>query len=260
MVATASEFARQLPPGSRDFEAYRLMAVEGLSTREAAAAMRLSQTRVIQLRDRVVDWIAVELPRLETHPPEQRLLAAEYLAVERMEFLYGTSLKAWRQSQGTETVERRSGVTGDTSTVVRTSHGNVRYLQQAMRIAKEMGKLPRRSLPMAVDEADEEEVVYESVVPLKGDCSAPEHVRLHVNESGDESFDARSSASDVYDDRESENEAANRVRYRENGPVQSAAGCDSGGSEMVVSAPPLNRQQRRARKRRLETALKRRSR
>lgn len=251
MVAEASEFIRRLPPTSRDFEAFRLTTVEGLSTREAAEQMRLSQTRVVQLRDRALDWMAAELPRLETAPPEQRLAIAEYLAVERMQFLYGASLSAWRQSQGRETVERKSGATGDVSTIVRTSHGNIRYLQQALRIAKELGNFPIGPSMMAAAEFEEEEHGESATNPPDEDCSAKQATRLRVAGS-----DAEDVASNGFENSTYENcfSAANVPQARENRPVQPA---ETGSSSPAMPVPPLNRHERRARQRRLEKGLKR---
>ena len=264
MVAEAGEFARRLPPKGRDFEACRLMTVEGLSTREAAERMGLSQTRVIQLRDRVLDWMAAELPRLETASPEQRLAVAEYLAAERLEFLYGASLCAWRQSQGKETVERKSGVTGDVSTIVRPSQGNVRYLQQAMRVAKEMGKFPIRPSIMAAsdlgdDDSDDTSVedAGSDVSPLKEDCSAegPQLFRVDGGRDGEN----RASGVDghSYVEMLDESDEFADLPAPENRPVHSTGIEAGGGGNGSPSAVAPNRHERRARRRRLEKALKR---
>ena len=254
MVADASDFARRLPPKGRDFEAYRLTAVEGLSTREAAARMGLSQTRVVQLRDRVLTWLAAEMPCLESAPPEQRLAAAEYLAVERMEFLYGASVAAWRQSQGQETVERRSGLTGDARTIIRTSHGNVRYLQQAMRVAKEMGKFPLRSLPPVAEELDDDDCGEKPVSPPKGDCSASQAIRLRIDSGSGEPIAAKRVEESTYEDVFSAADSAEGLQRRENGPVQPGR---NGEADAAQAGPLLNRQMRRARQRQLEKAMKR---
>ena len=264
MVAEAGEFRRRLPPKGRDFEACRLMTVEGLSTREAAERMGLSQTRVIQLRDRVLDWMAAELPRMETAPPEQRLAVAEYLAAERLEFLYGASLAAWRQSQGRESVERKSGLTGDVSTIVRTSQGNIRYLQQAMRVAKELGRVPIRPSIMAAsdldgDESDETSVddAGPDVSPLNEDCSAegPQLFRVAGGRDGENL--ASDDGSGGYEPMFDESGEIAEPLARENRPVHSPGIGGGGGGNGSPSAVVPNRHQRRARQRRLEKALKR---
>ena len=254
-----SDFRRPLPPGSRHFEAYRLTAVEGLSTREAAAQMGVSQTRVIQLRDRVVDWISQELPRLDAQPPEQRLMIAEYLAVERMEFLYGASLRAWRQSQGPETVERQSRPAGDASTTIRTSHGNTRYLQQALRIAKEMGKFPVRTLPMTAAELEECEQSSETDAPLEEDCSALACFKLGQATTIDLAAGASPVTSGDCEEAIEGSEAADVLNWQENKTVQPADCVASLSSEAISSPVPRNRHERRARQRRLAKALKRRA-
>src|SRR5262245_56544613 len=69
-----------LPPSERDFDVYRLVAVEGESTRAAAGQFGISQTRVIQIRKHVAEWIADELPWLATGTPAQRLAVGANLA------------------------------------------------------------------------------------------------------------------------------------------------------------------------------------
>jgi hypothetical protein len=135
-----------LPPSERDFEVYQLTVVEGVSTREAARQLGLSQTRIVQLRDRVCDWIATHLPDQSHLSKEERLGGAEYAAVEQLRFLYALAVDAWRESRGEETVQRQSGLMCETVALTRTSQGKVCYLNQAMRIAAQIAKLPQATV------------------------------------------------------------------------------------------------------------------
>jgi len=123
-----------LPPSERDFELYGLVATEGASTRAAAQAFGLSQTRVIQIRNRVAEWIASEVPPLARATPAQRLALAADIARNRFDFLYSQAMDAWRGSKGPQTI-MRGGLHGET-TSTRESHGEPRYLMLAARIAE----------------------------------------------------------------------------------------------------------------------------
>jgi hypothetical protein len=123
-----------LPPSERDFELYGLVVVEGASTRAAAQAFGLSQTRVIQIRDRVAEWIASEVPPLARATPAQRLALAADIARNRFDFLYSQAMDAWRGSKGPQTVTR-SGASGEL-TSTRDSQGDPRYIMLAVRITE----------------------------------------------------------------------------------------------------------------------------
>ena len=112
-----------LPPSERDFELYNLVVIEGASTRAAAGVFGLSQTRVIQIRNRVAEWIASEVPPLASATPAQRLALAADIARNRIDFMYSQAMDAWRASQGQ-------------STTARSSHGDPRYLMLAARITE----------------------------------------------------------------------------------------------------------------------------
>jgi hypothetical protein len=89
------------PPTGRDFEIYRLRFVEGCSTREVAAAVRLSQTRVCQIANEVGSYLTAVAPANDAEARERQLTVAEQIASLRVSFLYGAALQSWRASQGT---------------------------------------------------------------------------------------------------------------------------------------------------------------
>jgi len=124
-----------LPPSERDFELYGLVVTDGASTRAAAHAFGLSQTRVIQIRDRVAEWIASEVPPLARLTAAQRLALAADIARNRFDFLYSQAMDSWRGSKGPQTTLRAGGSGGQTSST-RESQGEPRYLILAARIAE----------------------------------------------------------------------------------------------------------------------------
>lgn len=65
-----------LPSPPRDWQAYRLVKVQLLSTRAAAEQLGISQTRVCQLLERVEEYLFEIAPGEET--PAARAPAAEY--------------------------------------------------------------------------------------------------------------------------------------------------------------------------------------
>jgi hypothetical protein len=123
----------QLPPSGRDFQVFERVVVEGATTRAAAAEFALSQTRIVQVRDRVAEWIAAEVPTIERLSPRERLRLAERIASQRIDYLYSLALEAWRASQGEETIVRAGEV--GLSRITRTSHGEPKYLAIAARLS-----------------------------------------------------------------------------------------------------------------------------
>ena len=122
-----SQVLRQ--PAERDLEVYRLVMVEGRTTRAAAECVGLSQTRVCQLVERVVQWLGAVLPpAAEGLPDEQRLLLAQQISVSRLDHLYAEAMAAWRES--------RADASGSSR------RGDVRYLAAAMRISLKKAKMP----------------------------------------------------------------------------------------------------------------------
>ena len=156
-----------LPPSGRDFEIYRRLHVEGCSTRAAALAAGLSQTRVCQIVENVGNYLTTVAPVKENQPREQQLAVAEQVASLRVDFLYGATLQSWRESQGTQTTTRelisamKAPVTVKTT---RNSPGDSRYLLLAARLAMMAARLPAACLELfAVGEEDDTSPV--------GDCS-----------------------------------------------------------------------------------------
>jgi hypothetical protein len=124
-----------LPPSERDFLVFEAVAVHGSSTRQAAAEFDISQTRVMQVRQHVAEWIAKAVPDGLDLTPQERVRLAAHIAQGRVDFLYSQALEAWRASQKPHTSVCRGRLTGETRTT-RDSHGDPRYLLAAARLSE----------------------------------------------------------------------------------------------------------------------------
>jgi hypothetical protein len=123
-----------LPPSERDFEVYGLITVEGESTRTAARMMGISQTRVIQIRDQVAEWMASEVPHLAKATPAQRLAVGARIAHDRFDYLYAQAMQAWRDSKDLP-AHIHDSQQHCSSRPARGSFGDPRYVMLAARIA-----------------------------------------------------------------------------------------------------------------------------
>jgi hypothetical protein len=173
----------KLPPGQRDWFAYRLVKVEELTTREAAKQLRISQTRVCQLIGRVVEYMTDVAPGNET--PEargRRLFIAENVAAERIDYLYRRVCDSYRQSIGPQTIVRETtsdiGLPKSTKTI-KHSTGDGRLAMAAARLAQLSGKTPANcllpQLPDDFEEAGEDigDDDYEVADEMANETSAP---------------------------------------------------------------------------------------
>ncbi len=176
----------QLPPSGRDFDVYRLVKIEQRSTRAAAAAVGISQTRVCQVIERVAQFLIEATPATEDDERHgRRLRVAQQVAAERIDFLYALAVRSYRQSKGAETTVREveTGLRPKvTITTTRNSYGDGRILMAAANMVMLAAKLPVPLLGIGgegeVDELEalaiplEEDDLLEEDPPLKEDCSA----------------------------------------------------------------------------------------
>lgn len=192
LFAAGPQVGVPLPPGERDFQVFERVVVEGATTRQAAAQFGLSQTRIVQIRQRVAEWIGKEVPPTESLTARQRLVLAGRIAEQRIDFLYSEVMEAWRASQGSHTIIR-NGDNGETQ-ITRDSHGDVRYLAMAARLSGltiPLTAAVERAMPRGERQQDEQAQAGGSVndddadqpdcetdairsAPPVGDCS--EHV------------------------------------------------------------------------------------
>jgi hypothetical protein len=101
----APAYGRRLlnPPSERDAEVFHAIAAEGVSTREVARHFEISQTRVRQIVQQVVRWLAAVLPaEAAAVPPATALLLAQHLAAQRMDTLFEHAMICWRQRTETK--------------------------------------------------------------------------------------------------------------------------------------------------------------
>lgn len=146
--AAAAPGSVPLPPSGRDFDVYRRTAVEGRTTRDVAAEFNISQTRVMQLRIKVFEWIGTHVPPLARLDPAERLRVAETLACEQLQVQYEEAMEAWRKSASAERSTRFIGdAAGDGVTIVKESQGNPKYLRLATQISKAISKLRMATMP-----------------------------------------------------------------------------------------------------------------
>jgi hypothetical protein len=182
--AEAEAMQGPLPPSERDLEIFERVVVEAATTRQAAHEFELSQTRIVQIRDRVAAWIASTLPELPGLSPRQRLRLAAHTAEARLDHLYSLALTAFQASQGTETIVRTSDH-GET-TITRNCHGDIKYLSLASRLAERKYAVAMRGIQGAREvekwsEAERDgESQREGAASREGEAPAEPRVPSHV--------------------------------------------------------------------------------
>ena len=253
--------ATRLPPSWRDFEVYRLVIVGGKSTREAAEEFRLSQTRVCQIVERMRAWQAEVLPAESPLPEAGLLRLSQNIACERIDFLYGEAMAAWRRSQGETTQTRTSGY-GDEFVTTKFSCGDPKYLLAASRLVKASAQIGRHG-GLALPEEEETEAQAKDYTgrpearpthhPIE-DCSRNGHSRPKTAAAAP--AEAAASAEDECTSSElsPQQALARRALFA---PVQhdhaAAVASSNGGTQLQLTpnqpglrtAPLLTRQQRR---------------
>src|SRR6267142_6677162 len=87
-----------LPPTGRDFVVYHRIVVEGASTRAVADENDISQTRVRQIVNRVMQWLIDTLPADSDLSEAAKLRLGRHIAADRLERFYVESNRAWIQT------------------------------------------------------------------------------------------------------------------------------------------------------------------
>lgn len=236
-ASNSTRFAESAtPPSERDLQVYEAVAALGLSSRGAANAFQISQTRVLQIRQRVEEWIGRYAPRsVDSLTPRQRLIVAADLADRRSQMLFSEAMEAWRESQDAAR-ERCTAGARPTGSL----QGDPRYLAMAMRtnmhmlqvagltqrlmakLAKEAAEAPAAGSPAAgaVPAEIAADEFNAGVHPLIRDCSPAATEQTEPAEeppavdfvSGDENA--------TYDDQEARRRAFLAAVEAENAPVQ----------------------------------------
>jgi hypothetical protein len=87
-----------LPPTSRDLLVYERITVDCVSTREVAAALGISQTRVRQIVKKVLHWLAQTLPADSDLDKEAALRVAQHIAADRLQRYLIEADRLWKQT------------------------------------------------------------------------------------------------------------------------------------------------------------------
>lgn len=154
-----------LPPSERDFEIYRLIRVEQCSTRQAAAAAGVSQTRVRQIVERVANFLLSVVPEGTDEQRAARIRIAQVVAAERIDLLYGEALRVWQDRERKVTTSRVSAEAGGSPVRVDTEKSaanDLKYLLAAAKMAQLAAQMPAESL---------NSLYWQSAGPLEEDCS-----------------------------------------------------------------------------------------
>ena len=283
---------QELPPSERDFQVFEEVVIGGASTRAAAAMFGVSQTRIVQVRQRVAEWMGAEVPPTPRLTPLQRLRLAAHIAEGRADFLYSQAMDGWRASQQPLTSVCHGRLGEETRT--RERHGDPRYLFAAMRISERQMRLAGTIQKVLVEaegresgDGDRESGVQGSEFSVHEEQQTENHpvgacsldgARLeqgHEEDTG--AVDASDFQDDVCDQLESRRRAFLAALQDDRAPVQPPLtdgngmlleepmeapqnGHSSGtallGKPAVAPSRPLNRKERRARQRMLERKLR----
>ena len=202
--------------------------------------MQISQSRVCQIAEKVGQYLTSVAPTKDDQQRDKQLAVAEQVAALRVDFLYGAAVRGWRDSQGTQTTTRELISATKTAVTVKTtrnSPGDSRYLLLAARLAMMAARLPAACLELLVgrngDESDlegDDECETAAVYSPIGDCSAQNAAASDSNEMPGK-------------------DAANSANWPTN------RDCSPDAITPAAKAPPLNRQQRRARNKLLQRKL-----
>jgi hypothetical protein len=244
--AEASQLRERMPPSGRDFQVFEEVVVNCRPTRLLAEAMEISQTRICQIVERVWEWQERVLPRVDRDAPSEMLVkAAKYLAAERLNWLYGQTIKCFELSKGQQS-KRKKTFLGEESVTTTTSQGDVRYLHTALKIIAAQAEcgLPRglTQATMALAEDDTQallpatEAAAKAALELDGDLPG---LRELVESPAAKPADVDT----THLDREcSENPAAEPVAAPAERIESAASACQP------VRSKPLTRRQKQSRK------------
>ena len=260
-ISTGIHQRPQIPPSQRDFEIYRFVKIERHSTRQAAKEFNLSQTRVRQVIEGIIEFLVESVPLDDEGKRVDRLQVAEQLAREQLDFLYGQAITWWHQS-----------VHGFHSGQALPKPA---YLALAARITMCMTRVPVHKSP-GWEEEESDELAGDLERTRAGETPTLRRERPPVEDcSGSAVSRADGAAIDQPAVAESDlcetpYDLVERIKSQTRRdflrPAQPLATEDreplvGGVSESTGSAPqptagrPLNRKERRARQRRLERAL-----
>lgn len=137
------------PPSYRDLEVYRLIRVERKSTREAAAEVGVSQTRVRQIVTKVAEFLIEAVPEGGDEKLAGRVQLAKVLAWERLDALHGEAIRCWRDSDEFQVGIRETAAPDGPPTQVVTRkgmRGDCKYLFAAAKLSRLQAEMPAYTL------------------------------------------------------------------------------------------------------------------
>jgi hypothetical protein len=239
----------KMPPSEKALEVFQLVEIVGLSTREAAREAGVSQTRVIQLRDAVEEWICAQSAGSERRTKQQQLRLAEYKANARLDHLYSQAMEGWKNSQGEEVLQYGDS-SGQTRVVIRQCHGKASYLNLAIRVVMAQAKLAvtlaKGSESAAAPNAEERPSQPDCLpaTPSEEDCS-PVGSDLELSDEGSHlAVNVRDAPDRTCESEPDSENVVKSIFASEKSPVQLAL-----GGLIGQVRPPLSRRARRKMKR-----------
>jgi hypothetical protein len=294
MVALSNSTVATEPaaPSERDWQLYEAVAVLGISSRSAAHLFGISQTRVLQVRQRMEEWIGRFVPRSgDSLSPRERLFVAADLADRRSQMLFSEAMNAWRASQDAArerctASERHVGPSqGDPRCLAMAMRTNMHMLQVAGLAQRQLARLEKEAAeaqaegPTAAAVAAASDPSNTEANPLVGDCSpaTTEQAAPVVEPLAADGVSASEQA--TCDEQESRRRAFLAAVEAETAPVhpprtdvhgmlleegddaawtpetEDAAAAEDGVATPAPTRRPLNRQERKARERLLKRKL-----
>jgi hypothetical protein len=88
-----------LPPSPRDILAYERVVLDSASTRQVAAELEISQTRVRQIVGRVGIWLAEQLPQADEVKDAAQIRLAQHIAADRLYRYLADADEAWHKTR-----------------------------------------------------------------------------------------------------------------------------------------------------------------
>ena len=281
LFSPRGELLSPLPPSERDFQIFEVVAFEGASTREVAQLFGLSQTRIMQVRDRVAQWIVASVPLSLRLSPFERLGLAYEIARGRLDYLYSQATEAWRSShrEGSRFLILAARITEHSARVSS-------VIERAVWAAEKLGVGGRESGVGDGREGEapaEQQAVQEAAPPVRA-CSDEARLSPQVVEDDLQHAAATYQNHDTCDEIEARRQAFLSALNEDTSPVQPprvdangmlleeepereelpvlrlAAGAEGQTAGTALLARPLNRKQRRARQRELERKMRRKAR
>jgi hypothetical protein len=183
-MAANPELWKSEPPSLLAFEAQRLVDAEQIPLEEVARKLKTSPASVRQLVDEVNAYLVGISPEHKDEASlNQHLHVAEALSLERLKSMYRKAMRCFKRSCGKRTVERVvPSLLGDK--VVRITsdcHGEIRYMQFAMRVSEKMALIPDSGL---INRACLASLVAAGEGALAGDAGEPQTKAVGGKQNG----------------------------------------------------------------------------